>query len=309
MPPSPAALGPALGTAEDADCTQRASVAQALETARQAGLDRTDARVLLGHVLARPRSWLIAHDDAPLAPAQAERFAQLCRQRAEGMPVAYLVGRREFHGLELMVTPAVLVPRPDTETLVDWAISLRERFGPSPRVLDLGTGSGAIALAVARAWRDAVVTATDSSTAALAVASDNAGQLGLRIDTLAGDWWQAVAEDQRFELVLSNPPYIAEQDPHLPALRHEPQMALTAGADGLSALRTIIDGAPQHLAPDGWLLLEHGWDQADAVAGLMRAAGFWAIEHRRDLAGHRRCTAGRWPATGAPLPPGAAVVE
>ena len=272
-----------------------ADVATALAWARQQGLDRLDAQLLLGHLLQRGRPWLIAHDDAALAPALAQAFCGLCRRRADGEPLAYLVGEREFHGLLLQVTPDVLVPRPDTEVLVDWALDLLPGLPTAaPRVLDLGTGSGAIALAIAHRHPAAQVCATDLSPAALAVAQGNATRLGLAIETRAGRWWQALAPDRRWDLVLSNPPYIADGDPHLPALRHEPLLALTPGGDGLDALREIIAGAPARLAPGGWLLLEHGWDQAAAVAALLAQAGFADIGTRQDIEAQPRCTGGCW---------------
>ena len=275
--------------------TGQPTIAQALASARALGLDRLDAQWLLGHVLQQGSAWLIAHDDAPLAADTAQAYATLCQRRAAGEPLAYLVGQAGFHGLTLQVTPDVLVPRPDTETLVDWALALLPTLSaPRPQVLDLGTGSGAIALAVAHRHPAAQVTATDLSPAALAVAQANAGRLGLAVQWAEGAWWQALPADARFHLVLSNPPYIAGADPHLPALRHEPLLALTPGGDGLDALRQIIAGAPDHLHPGGWLLLEHGWDQADAVAALLADAGFGAIGHRRDLASHARCTGGQW---------------
>lgn len=273
------------------------TVAQALALARAHGLDRVDAQALLGHLLGRPRSWLIAHDDARLTPEQAARHADWCRRRADGEPVAYLVGEREFHGLTLQVTPDVLVPRPDTETLVDWALDLLPGLGDAPAVIDLGTGSGAIALAVAHRWPAARVTATDLSPGALAVAQANAARLGLPVAFAEGPWWSAVGPDARFALVLSNPPYIAGDDPHLAALRHEPRGALTPEGDGLQALRSIVAGAPGHLRPGGWLLLEHGYDQADAVQALLRDAGFAEVATRHDLGGQPRCTGGRRPAT------------
>ncbi len=275
-----------------------ATVGQALVRARAQGLDRLDAQQLLGHQLQRDRAWLIAHDDDDLDAADATAFALACQRRADGEPLAYLTGERGFHGLRLQVTPDVLVPRPDTECLVDWALDLlRTRPAlPPPRVLDLGTGSGAIALAVAHSHPAAAVTATDLSLAALAVAQANAQHLALAVSFAAGAWWQALPDDVRFDLVLSNPPYIAGDDPHLPALRHEPLLALSPGGDGLGALREIIAGAPAHLAAGGWLLLEHGWDQATAVTALLRSAGFAQVATRFDLEGRPRCTGGRSPA-------------
>ncbi|MBP6903212.1 MAG: peptide chain release factor N(5)-glutamine methyltransferase [Burkholderiaceae bacterium] len=272
------------------------SVAQALACAAALGLDRVDAQALLGHRLQRPRSWLIAHDGDALDPVTTAAYLADCRQRADGMPVAYLLGQREFHGLLLQLTPDVLVPRPDTETLVDWALELLPALGPHPQVLDLGTGSGAIALAVAHRQPAACVSATDLSPAALAVARANAQRLGLAVAFHPGSWWQALPADTVFDLVLSNPPYIAGDDVHLPALRHEPLLALSPGGDGLDALRAIVAGAPARLRPGGWLLLEHGWDQADAVAGLLRQAGFELVATRRDLGGQPRCTGARRPA-------------
>ncbi|WP_374675968.1 peptide chain release factor N(5)-glutamine methyltransferase [Ideonella sp.] len=273
-----------------------ATVGHALAAAIGQGLDRLDAQLLLGHVLARPRAWLIAHDGDPLPAASAEAFARLCARRSAGEPLAYLVGEREFHGLTLQVTPAVLVPRPDTETLVDWALALlagdlADRSAPA--VVDLGTGSGAIALAVAHRHPAARVEAVDASAPALAVARANGQRLGLPVTWHHGSWFEPLA-GRRVDLVLSNPPYIAGDDPHLDALRHEPAMALTPGGDGLDSLRWLAAHAPAHLAPGGWLLLEHGWDQADTVATLLHDAGFGEVQHRQDLAGHRRCTGGRW---------------
>ena len=275
------------------------SVVQALHAARAQGLDRVDAHLLLGHALGRSRSWLIAHDDALVDAAQATAFAQACGQRLTGVPVAYLLGEREFHGLRLRVTTDVLVPRPDTETLVDWALALLAptAVGLAPRVLDLGTGSGAIALAVAHRCPAAQVVATDLSAAALAVAQANAGRLGLALRFCQGSWWRALPEGEpAFDLVLSNPPYIAEGDPHLVNLQHEPRLALTPGGDGLDAYRQIVPEAMHHLRPGGWLLLEHGHDQSQAVAALLHAAGLRAVQSRADLAGWARCTGAQRPA-------------
>jgi release factor glutamine methyltransferase len=269
------------------------NLAQALDLARRQGLEQIDAELLLLHVLARPheRAWLRAHDDDLLTEPQQQAFAGLCRRRLEGQPLAYLVGQKEFFGLQLEVDASVLVPRPDTETLVDWALEL---FDARPiRALDLGTGSGAIALALKQARPAWTLLAVDASEPALAVARRNAQRLGLAVQFQAGHWLRGLAG--RFELILSNPPYIAEGDAHLPALRHEPPSALVAGPDGLADLRQIIGQAPPRLAGGGWLLLEHGHDQAQAVAQLLQAAGFSRVQSRQDLAGITRCTGGRWP--------------
>lgn len=269
------------------------SVAQALAAARAVGIDRLDAQLLLAHRLQRPRSWLLAHDDAALPDALVDAYRADCRRRADDVPLAYLLGQREFHGLTLQVTPDVLVPRPDTETLVDWALELTPTLAPAaPALVDLGTGSGAIALALAQRCAGANVTATDLSEAALAVARDNAARLGLVLQFAAGSWWHAVA-GQRFDLALSNPPYIAEGDSHLAALRHEPALALTAGDDGLDAIRAILAGAPLHLRPGAWLLVEHGWDQAEPVRALFAATGFAEVATRCDIEARPRCCGGR----------------
>ena len=259
------------------------------------GIDRLDAQMVLGWILGRTRSWLVAHDDAALDRAQADAVRSAFARRAAGEPLAYVIGRKEFHGLTLQVDRDVLVPRPDTEVLVDWALELLA--GPlavrlRPRVVDLGTGRGAIALAVKQAHPAAALVATDASAAALGVAGANAARLGLELAFASGSWWAALP-GERFDLVLGNPPYIAEGDPHLPTLRHEPISALTSGGDGLDALREIIAGAGEHLEPGGWLLLEHGHDQAESVHGLLELHGFAEIATRRDLGGQPRCTGGR----------------
>lgn len=267
----------------------------ALSAARAAGLDRLDAQLLLGHVLGRPRAWLLAHDDETLSAGQIETFRALVVRRRAGEPVAYLLGEKEFHGLQLRVDARVLVPRPDTELLVEWALELlRTELATvqRPSVVDLGTGSGAIALAVRHAFPAASVTATDASADALALARTNADRLGLPVEWLQGHWWAPLA-GRRFDLALSNPPYIREGDPHLDALVHEPRGALTAGASGLEDLRNIVASAGAHLQPGGWLLLEHGFDQAAEVGQLLHEAGFGAVQTRRDLAGQPRCTGGR----------------
>jgi len=264
----------------------------ALAQAARLGLARLDAQLLLLYVLGRTdaeRSWLIAHDDEALAPDHEARYLALCHRRADGEPLAYLTGSKEFFGLPLQVDARVLVPRPDTETLVEWAL---ERLGkiPQPRVIDLGTGSGAIALAIQSARPDAQVEAVDRSADALAVASANAQRLGLPVRFRQADWLDGAG---RYHLIASNPPYIAAADLHLAALRHEPGSALVAGSDGLDDLRAIIAAAPAHLEPGGWLLLEHGWDQAPAVCALLQVAGFADTMSRTDLAGIVRCSGGR----------------
>ncbi|MBA4111405.1 MAG: peptide chain release factor N(5)-glutamine methyltransferase [Leptothrix sp. (in: Bacteria)] len=267
------------------------TVAGAMQQARQLGVDRLDAQILLSTVLQRPRSWLLAHELDALPPEPASQFVAWLQRRAQGEPLAYLVGDKEFYGLTLRVSPDVLIPRPDTETLVDWALELIPAQ-PGFSVLDLGTGSGAIALALQHQRPQARITAVDASPAALAVAQANASQLGLPVNFLQGSWFEPVA-DARFSLIVSNPPYIAENDKHLDALSFEPKQALTSGADGLDDLRLIIAKAPLHLQPGGWLVLEHGHNQAAEVATLLKAHGFGQISTRFDLGGNPRCTGGK----------------
>jgi release factor glutamine methyltransferase len=236
---------------------------------------------------------LIAHDGEVLSASELAAFEAALAQALQGVPIAYLLGEREFHGLMLEVTPDVLVPRPDTEVLVDWALALLQgRSGA--RVVDLGTGSGAIALALKHRHPGAQVLATDASAAALQVARRNALRHGLDIRWQQGSWWQAVGSEC-FDLAVSNPPYVAGDDPHLQALRHEPRAALTPEGDGLDALRRIVEGAHRHLVPGAWLLLEHGHDQATAVAALLVDHGFVSIRTQSDLAGLPRCTGGQRP--------------
>ncbi len=268
------------------------TVTQALALARAAGVARLDAQILLAHQWHCARSWLLAHDDALLdAPATAVFRARLV-QRAAGVPLAYLVGSREFHGLDLQVSPAVLVPRPETEGLVDWAIEVLVGR-KAPQVADLGTGSGAIALAIKKRLPQVRMLAADASADALAIARTNAARHGLALEWAHGDWWAPLA-GRRFDLVLSNPPYIAADDPHLAALAHEPRSALTPGGDGLGALRRIVADAPAHLLPGGWLLLEHGHDQGGAVQQLLESRGFGTLQMRHDLAGLPRISGARW---------------
>ena len=271
------------------------TIAQALTQAHTLGLPRIDAQMLLLHVLGRAgadRAWLLAHDTDAVEPAAHTQFIALCQRRAAGEPVAYLTGRKEFYGLALQVDARVLDPRPDTETLVDWALHVIAQL-PSPRIADLGTGSGAIALALQSQRPTAQVLAVDASEGALAVAQANAQRLGLPVRFQHGNWLAGVQGP--FDAIVSNPPYIAAHDPHLAALTHEPLQALASGADGLDDLRTLIAQAPARLAPGGWLLLEHGHDQASAVRALLQAQGFIKVQSRDDLAGIARCSGGQWP--------------
>ena len=281
-----------------------------LAAALQLGADPLDGQLLLQHAWdgradlshAQWRAWLHAHGDEPVPAAIEKVFLTLVQRRVQGEPVAYLTGLKEFYGLALQVDRRVLVPRPDTELLVDWALeqlaALATPVPDRPRaVLDLGTGSGAVALAIKHTRPDAHVDAVDASADALAVAQRNADRLGLTIGFLQGHWLEPVTG--RYDCIVSNPPYVAAGDPHLPALRHEPLQALVAGADGLQDLRAIVPAARAHLQPGGWLLVEHGFDQGLPVRQLFMAAGFVQIATRRDLAGHERCTGGRVIAGGA----------
>jgi release factor glutamine methyltransferase len=276
--------------------------AQALAAAQSLGLKRLDAQWLLLHALGKPpgaRSWLLAHDTDELAPDVAEAFRAMRLRRLSGEPLAYIVGSTEFFGLALQVDKRVLVPRPDTEILVEWSLALLQRSGLPPvlQVADLGTGSGAIALAIAHslqaAGRQARVMAVDASADALDIARSNAARLGLAVEFIESCWLQEV--NALFHLIASNPPYIASADPHLAALVHEPLQALTAGADGLDDIRQIIEQAPAHLVPGGWLVLEHGYDQAERVRHLLVQHGFLQVQSRLDLAGIERCSGGHWP--------------
>jgi release factor glutamine methyltransferase len=272
----------------DTVCT----VSGAIAAARARGIDRLDAQLLLAHQLGRNRAWLLAHGEDALAAEHTQAYAESAERRACGVPLAYLTGVREFHGLPLRITPDVLVPRPETETLVDWALELLAgplREFAYPRVIDLGTGSGAIALAVKRSCPRAEVIAVDNSPAALQVADGNALRLGLRIQLLQSEWWQAVPEGP-LHLALGNPPYIAEDDAHLPSLQHEPRQALVSGREGLDDIRRIVNDAHAHLEPGAWVLLEHGFEQAGAVRNCLTARGFVAAQTRKDLSGHERCT-------------------
>ena len=306
------------------------TIGQVLATAQ---LDPVDARALLRHVLGVSDAYVIAHSSQVLVDAQSERFAVLGARRSAGEPVAYIVGAREFFSLEFIVTPAVLIPRPETETLVEFAL---ERIAPDSvqRVLDLGTGSGCVAISIAKHRPRAQVVAVDSSTAALAVARENAqrllnassntpspltgegwdggdaagmrnfftptstpphrGEGDLNLWFVHGDWFGAL-EGQRFDMIVANPPYVAERDPHLAQgdLRFEPRAALGGGTDGLACIRLIIAAAPQYLSGGGWLAFEHGYDQAARCRELLAAAGFREVFSRADLAGIERVSGGR----------------
>jgi release factor glutamine methyltransferase len=275
--------------------TAGASLAQHQAALQASGLERLDAQLLLLHLLGKPatqRSWLQAHDTDILPAPGAAALASLLQRRLSGEPLAYLTGQKAFYGLALQVNADVLIPRPDTETLVDWALNLLPDGSAS--VLDLGTGSGAMALALKATRPSWQVWATDLSAAALSVAQANAKRLNLAIQFGQGSWFAALpARASRFDCIVANPPYIAEHDPHLAALRHEPQQALTSGPDGLGDLRRIIAEAPAHLTSGGWLLLEHGFDQAEPVRQLLLAHGFDSVQSRCDLAGLERCSGGQ----------------
>jgi release factor glutamine methyltransferase len=275
------------------------TIAALLHSTIAQNLPRNEAHYLMLHICGREthdRAWLLTHEQDVLNAAQQDLWQRAVQRRATGEPVAYIVGFKEFYGLRLSVDRRVLDPRDDTETLVDWAVQLIPA-NASRRLLDLGTGSGAIALAIKSQRPLVQVYATDASPDALAVASANSAQLGLPVCLIQADraqpnWFAALGE-QRFHYILSNPPYIAEHDDHLHALRHEPELALKSGADGLDSIRNIIAHAAEHLEPAGWLLLEHGYDQADRVQDLFARANFSQICTKKDLNNQPRCTGGQ----------------
>lgn len=254
-------------------------------------LDALENRILLCHALGLPRVALITQSERVLTDEETAFLNALLQRRLDGEPIAYIVGEREFFGLPFKVTPAVLIPRPDTELIVELAL---ERVEQGQRLLDMGTGSGAIAVAISYSRPDIDVTALDVSEDALEIAATNAATNGARVRFLRSDWYAALA-DERFHLIVSNPPYIVAGDRHLSEgdLRFEPVDALTDHADGLSDIRTIVDGAGPHLENTGWLLLEHGYDQAAAVRALLTARGFTEVQSWRDLAGIERVSGGR----------------
>lgn len=269
------------------------NIAQALQQARCFSISSLEAQTLLLQALGRDlhdRAWLLLHDSDELPLTSSELYKDLMQRRLTHEPLAYLTGQQEFHGLTLQVDKRVLVPRPDTETLVDWALEFK--LSPQAHVLDLGTGSGAIALALKHARPDWQVQAVDASEQALAVAVGNAATLQLEVKFLHSHWFAQV--QGQFELMVSNPPYIVQGDPHLPALRAEPSEALVSGPDGLNDIRHIISQAPARLLPGAWLLLEHGFDQAPAVRQLLTKQGFLQVQSRKDLAGINRCSGGQW---------------
>ena len=270
------------------------TLAMALAPAATASANRLEAQLLLLHAMGRSpreRAWLLAHDDALLTPQQHAAFTALIARFTAGEPLAYITGLQAFYGLDLHVDARVLVPRSDTETLVDWVLErLDVRAVTRPAFIDLGTGSGAIACAVKHARHDVTVTAIDTSADALTVARANADRLGLEVTLHASAWLADVTG--RFDVIAANPPYIATTDPHLPSLRHEPLQALASGVDGVFDLRQIIRQAPAHLQPGGWLLLEHGYDQAQRVRNLLIEAGFAQVQSRLDLGGIERCSGG-----------------
>jgi release factor glutamine methyltransferase len=269
-----------------------------LEAARSLPGDsaRTDAELLMAQALGQPRSWLYAHSDDELGEDQARGFRALLERRRHGEPVAQILGVREFWSLPLVVTADTLIPRPETELLVELALQ-RIPGGSSRRVLDLGTGTGAIALAIAKERPLAEVTAIDADPRTLRVAQKNAARLGLaQVEFLLGNWFSAV-RDERYDVIVSNPPYIADDDPHLAQgdLRFEPRSALASGPDGLAALREIAGEAPHHLRAGGSVLLEHGFDQGGAVRALLATSGFAAVTTHVDMEGRDRVTSGNYP--------------
>ena len=254
-----------------------------------------DADCLLCAVLSCTRTYLRTWPEQELTPEQVEQAEQLAARREQGEPVAYILGVREFWSLPLQVSPATLIPRPDTEALVEWAVTLLSDKGQGQKALDLGTGTGAIALALKSEMPALSMWALEREPAALDLARRNAARLGFQVNFLASNWFAALNE-RNFQLIVSNPPYIDVADPHLSQgdVRFEPHTALVAEEDGLADIRQIIEQAPDYLAPGGWLLLEHGWQQAEAVRELLWARGFHAVITRQDLGGQERVSGGQW---------------
>jgi len=276
------------------DALQQGTAALAAALGLPAAEARREAQILLCRVLGQPRSYLVSHDRDPLSPCQAADFNALLKRRLKGEPVAYILGEREFHSLRFKVTPDVLIPRPETELLAELALA-HMPLDRSCRVLDLGTGSGAVAITLALHRPHSEVLAVDQSAAALEIARENARTLGAgKLRFIQCDWYGALTKE-KFDLIVSNPPYIAAADPHLAQgdVRFEPNEALVSGEDGLDAIRVIVRGAPAHLNAAGWLLFEHGYDQAAACRELLRKAGFSQVSSSRDLSGIERVTYGQ----------------
>jgi len=269
------------------------NVLQCLMHGQVLGLTRLEAQILFLHAMGRSlhdRAWLVAHDTDDVLPEQFEAFVALAQRRVLHEPVAYIVGQKEFFGLTLTIDKRVLDPRADTEVLVEWALACAQGL-ERPSYLDLGTGSGAIALALKSQRPTAEVLAVDASPEALSLAALNAHKLALNVRFLQSNWFSEVQGP--FNVVVSNPPYIEDQDPHLAHLTHEPLQALASGADGLQDIRNIVENAPDFLEQGGWLLIEHGWQQAKAVRGLLEMAGFKQVQSKLDLAGIERCSGGQ----------------
>lgn len=282
---------------------------EALDWAKSLGIDVFDRQVILLHCLGQlnyNKAFLISHDHDIITQQQIDDYKALIHRCQRGEPVAYLTGYKEFYGLEFKVTPATLIPRPDTETLVQWAIdTVDAKKHQTVNILDLGTGSGCIAISLKNALPTSQVWATDISPQALEVAKVNAAAHTVadapNIHFRLGSWFEALepGENQlKFDLIVSNPPYIAEYDPHLAALQYEPYSALVGGASGLSAYTQILRSAPKHLHPEGWILFEHGYNQGEEIRRLFEEFGFESIQSRNDLAGICRCTGGRGPKNG-----------
>jgi len=276
----------------------RVTAATAHSLIAAGGLPGAEARALLAQVLGTSRERLVAHPELVVDDRAHRAFRGLAARRRSGEPMAYLLGAREFHGRSFRVTPAVLIPRPETELLVELALA-RIEARVRPALLELGTGSGCIAITLALQRPDARVTAIERSRAALAVARANATDLGATVDWIEANWYAQTAAAAHFDLIVANPPYVRAGDPHLEALRHEPVEALVAGAGGLDDLRQIVAGAPARLRPGGWLAVEHGYDQAAPVAALFASAGFAQIGCHHDLQGHPRVTLGQVAQRGA----------
>lgn len=279
-------------TIKDTLLTAQSALAKNLDASEA----RLEAQLLMQHVLNANRAWLIAHENELLSAADSNEYENLLHRRLTGEPIAYILGYREFYGLKLKVSSATLIPRPDTETLVEAALG-KCRASKATDILDLGAGSGAIALAIAKNHPDARVTAVDASQTALDIAAENARQLSIsNVQFQLSNWFSAL-QGEKFDVIVSNPPYIAQNDAHLEQgdLRFEPTSALASGADGLDDIRIIINDSLLHLNPQGWLMLEHGYNQAGSIQGLMAQAGLVDIETLQDLGGNERVTIGKNP--------------